>query len=126
MTYQFKCAICALISEHSFRQVKFDDRPDAVAPLRLADRESVLACPSCGGDSHYDAEATIQASANFTFKEDPLDIWVRKGYTTIDLNHGSSEARPDRRKGSVGVHRVIEGAPGRVGGYRLPGGDRGW
>ena len=123
MTYQFKCAVCALISEHSFRPVKFDDRPDAVAPLRMADRESVLACPSCGGDSHYDAEATIQASANFTFKADPLDIAIALGGRAIDLNHGGAEAKPSRRRTTLGVHRVVVGAPGRAGGHRLPGSD---
>lgn len=123
MTYQFKCDDCALISEHSFRPVKFDDRPDAVAPLRMADRESVLACPSCGGDSHYDAEATIQASANFTFKADPIDIWEKKGYRPIDINHGGAEAKPSRHRTTTGVHRVIPGLPGRLGGHRLPGAD---
>lgn len=123
MTYHFKCGDCAHVFEQGFRRVKFDDRPDAVAPLRVSDMNSVMTCPNCGGDSHYDETATLQASAGFTFKPDELDVWIKKGYTAIDINHGGSEARPDRRKTTQGVHRVIVGLPGRAGGHRLPGAD---
>lgn len=123
MTYHYECEKCAYVFEQSFRTVKFDDRPDAVAPLRVSDRDSVMTCPSCGGDSHYCESATIRAAAGFQLKPSQLDIWEKKGYRAIDLNHGGAEAKPSRRRTTTGVHRVIPGLPGRLGGHRLPGAD---
>ena len=86
-------------------------------------RALLLSCPNCGGDAHYSASDTLQAPGKITFKADPIDIWEKKGYHPIDINHGGAEASPSRRRTTVGVHRVIPGLPGRLGGHRLPGAD---
>lgn len=123
MTYSYKCEDCAHVSEHGYRKVKFEGRPDADVPLRVSDRDTVMTCPNCGGDARYCESATIQASANFQLKPSQLDIWEKRGYHPIDINHGGAEAKPSRRRTTIGVHRVIPGLPGRLGGHRLPGAD---
>lgn len=113
MTLNFKCTCCEYRFEVSFMPNPLPDRKDAVRPARSADRDATLPCPSCDEEAVFDDKAFWGSQLPPAYVPSPLAWMESRGYRTTDMANACLRPGSTRKSG---VHRFIQGLPGREGG----------